>query len=74
VTDAPLHPRRIEETLEWLRRERPENLLGDHYETLVSALKLLRKTQRTVGLTTDVADLGRHVLGVLDYVKRGLPR
>ncbi len=74
MTDAPLHPRRVEETLAWLRRERPVAVQGDHFETLVSALKLIRKGQRGIGLSADIADAGSHVIGLLDYVKKGLPR
>lgn len=56
--DAPLHPRRIEETLDWLRRERPAVLQGEHYETIVSVLKLVRKGQRATGLSAEIVDMG----------------
>jgi len=48
--------------------------MPEHYETLVSALKLIRKGQRGVGLSPEIADVGSHVIGVLDYVKKGLSR
>jgi hypothetical protein len=74
MTEAPLHPRRIESTLLWLRREGLRQLPTEHYETLVSTLKLIRKGQRSVGLSPDVADVGHHMMGLWDYVKKGLPR
>jgi hypothetical protein len=74
MIEAPLHPRRVESTLLWLRRDGVKLLDTQQYETLVSALKLIRKGQRNVGLSAEVADVGSHVLGVLDYVKKGLTR
>lgn len=75
--DAPLHPRRIQDALEWLA-ERDPNFIHDvgmdAVESAQAALKMIQKAQRATGLTPEVADVGSHVLGVLDYVKKGLTR
>lgn len=76
MSEAPLHPRRIQATLDWLGDGGPDdsNMPDEVYQTLRAALKLLQKAQAATGLTPEVADVGSHVLGVLDYVKRGLTR
>lgn len=80
VSEAPLHPRRIADTIEALtlataaNHEEGEILTQDQYETCLHGLRMLRKAQKATGLTPEVADVGSHVLGVLDYVKKALVR
>jgi hypothetical protein len=71
--DAPLHPRRIKAALHWLADEDyASRIEGQTLETCLAALKLVSKGQQATGLTPEVADLGKNVLGVLDYVKKGI--
>jgi hypothetical protein len=78
MTEAPLHPRRIQAALEWLEDETAfecgQNGGTDQRETCLAALTLLQKTQRATGLTPEIADVGAHMLGMVDYVKKGFLR
>jgi len=63
VSKPALHPDSIEATLAWLREtDMPEV----HRATCISALKLVKKTQRTVGLTAARVDVA---IGVKDLVE-----
>lgn len=77
MSEAPLHPRRIAAALKCVS---DNGLTGavdiptDVQETCLAALKMLHKAQRAAGLTPEVADVGSHVLGVVDYVRSALLR
>lgn len=73
-TEAPLHPRRIAVALRTLELERKHDekvFDSEVAETFEAALKLIQKTQRATGLTPEIADVGAHMLGMVDYVKKG---
>jgi hypothetical protein len=78
VTEAPLHPRRLAAALKWLKEGGSAiddcAIPPEHHETIKLSLKLILNSQRRVGLTPEAADIGSHVLGVVDYVKKALTR
>jgi hypothetical protein len=70
-TDPPLHPRRIMATLRWLQGDLYDGELNqEDHETCLAALRLLQKTQRATGLTSDVADVGAKGLELIKALTR----
>lgn len=78
MSEAPLHPRRLAAALQWLTEGGSAIddcvIPPEHRESIKTALKLVLSSQQRVGLTPEVADVGSHLIGVFDYVKRGLTR
>lgn len=71
MSDAPLHPRRIQVALAWLADDDYAACIdGDILETCIAALKLLQKGQKVTGLTTDVADIGASGLALIRVLTR----
>lgn len=77
MSEAPLHPRRVAAAIERVNDHDLRgwvDIPGDVQETCLAALKMVQKAQRAAGLTPEVADVGSHVLGVVDYVRSAFLR
>lgn len=67
---GPLHPQRVQRSLEWLRGESAGYLPPEHRETLLKALTMVQSIQNRLGLSADMVNLSGRVRGVLEALQR----